>query len=266
MPSVARVVGAVLVTAMASLTIGQAREQRANLPPGAAQRYGYEVVHVYPHDREAFTQGLIYKDGVLFESTGLNGRSSLRRVRIETGEVLQRQAVPDAYFAEGLADWGSKLIQLTWQSQVGFVYDAKTFKKLSTFSYTGEGWGLARDAQRLVMSDGSATLRWLDPVSLKETARLTVTDRGLPVTELNELEVIKGEIYANVWGTDLIAIIDPGSGRVTGWIDLTGLLPPRDRAGVDVLNGIAYDAAGDRLFVTGKLWPKLFEIRLKPRR
>ena len=180
--------------------------------------------------------------------------------------MLQRQDVESLYFAEGLADWGQTLIQLTWQSQVGFVYDLRTFERKSTFNYTGEGWGLARDAQRLVMSDGTATLRWLDPTTLKETARVTVTDRGAPVSDLNELEVVKGEIYANVWSTDRIAIIEPGSGRVVGWIDLAGLLPPADRAGIDVLNGIAYDPARDRLFVTGKLWPKLFEIRLKPRR
>jgi glutamine cyclotransferase len=233
---------------------------------GGPMLYGYEVVHAYPHDREAFTQGLIYRDGFLFESTGLHGRSSLRKVRLETGEVVQRLAVPAQYFAEGLADWGRTLVQLTWQSQVGFVYDAKTFKRMSTFPYTGEGWGLARDAQRLVMSDGTATLRWLDPATFKETARLTVTDRGAPVANLNELEVVKGEIYANVWGSDRIAVIDPGSGRVTGWIDLSGLLTAAERASVDVLNGIAFDAVRDRLFVTGKLYPKLFEIRLKPRR
>jgi glutamine cyclotransferase len=233
---------------------------------GGPMTYGYEVVRAYPHDREAFTQGLIYKDGFLFESTGLHGRSSLRKVRLETGEVVQRVAVPAQHFAEGLADWGRSLVQLTWQSQVGFVYDTATFKRIATFTFNGEGWGLARDAQRLVMSDGTATLRWLDPTTFKETARLTVTDRGAPVTNLNELEVIKGEIYANVWGTDRIAIIDPGAGRVAGWIDMSGLLTPAERASVDVLNGIAYDASRDRMFVTGKLYPKLFEIRLKPRR
>lgn len=239
---------------------------RAQPVGGAPIRHGYEVVRVYPHDREAFTQGLIYRDGFLFESTGLHGRSSLRKVKLENGQVVQRQAVPPQHFAEGLADWGPRLVQLTWQSQVGFVYDARTFQRLSTFTYTGEGWGLARDAQRLVMSDGTAALRWLDPMTLKETARVIVTDRGAPVPNLNELEVVKGEIYANVWGTDRIAIIEPGGGRVVGWADLSGLLPVADRAGIDVLNGIVYDPARDRLFVTGKLWPKLFEIKLKPRR
>jgi glutamine cyclotransferase len=242
------------------------RASPASRPAGAPMIYGYEVVRAYPHDRGAFTQGLIYRDGFLYESTGLHGRSSLRKVDLETGRVVQHQAVPAQYFAEGLADWGQTLVQLTWQSQVGFVYDTRTFKQLSTFSYQGEGWGLARDAQRLVMSDGTATLRWLDPETFRETARITVTDRGAPIEYLNELEVIKGEIYANIWSSDRIAIIDPGSGRVTGWVDLSGLLPAVDRAGVDVLNGIAYDPASSRLFVTGKLWPTLFEIRLKSRR
>jgi glutamine cyclotransferase len=260
-----RRVGGWLATAcaVAAVVTGLAGAARGAAGPTV---HGFEVVRVYPHDRGAFTQGLLYRDGVLYESTGLNGRSSLRKVQLETGRVLQRQDVESRYFAEGLADWGQTLIQLTWQSQVGFVYDLRTFKRTSSFSYTGEGWGLARDAQRLVMSDGTATLRWLDPVTLKETARVTVTDRGAPVSYLNELEVVKGEIYANVWSSDRIAIVEPGSGRVAAWVDLTGLLPAADRGGIDVLNGIAYDSAMDRLFVTGKLWPKLFEIRLKPRR
>ena len=241
-----------------------ARGVRASAAPATA-RFGVEVVRAYPHDPAAFTQGLVYRDGVLYESTGLHGRSSLRKVQLETGKVLQRQEIEPQYFAEGLADWGQSLVQLTWQSQAGFVYDLKTFKRQSSFRYTGEGWGLARDAQRLVMSDGTATLRWLDPASFKETARVTVTDGGMPVGQLNELEMVKGQIFANVWPTDRIAIIDPGSGRVAGWIDLAGLLPAAERARTDVLNGIAYDPARDRLFVTGKLWPKLFEIRLKPR-
>ena len=260
------VVAASVAAGLASgLGVWPAGAVTASAAAGPAQ-YGYEVVRVYPHDRGAFTQGLLYRDGVLYESTGLNGRSSLRKVQLETGKVLQRQDVESLYFAEGLADWGQTLVQLTWQSQVGFVYDLRTFKRKSSFKYAGEGWGLARDAQRLVMSDGTSTLRWLDPVTLKETARVTVTDRGAPVSYLNELEVVKGEIYANVWSTDRIAIIEPGSGRVAGWVDLSGLLPAADRAGIDVLNGIAHDPAKDRLFVTGKLWPKLFEIRLKPRR
>jgi glutamine cyclotransferase len=233
-----------------------------SVSPGDTQVYSYRVVNVYPHDPEAFTQGLVYRDGFLYESTGLNGRSSLRKVRLETGEVIQQRQVDAQYFGEGLADWGGKLIQLTWRSNVGFVYDRASFNLERTFAYVGEGWGLTHDDTRLIMSDGSSSLRFLDPATLQETGRLTVTDRGRPVGGLNELEVVRGEIYANVWQTDRIARIAPASGHVTGWIDLSGLLPPSDQRGVDVLNGIAYDGEHDRLFVTGKLWPKLFEIAL----
>jgi glutamine cyclotransferase len=228
--------------------------------------YGYEVVNVYPHDPAAFTQGLVYRDGVLFESTGLSGRSSIRKVRLETGEVLERRDLEPRYFGEGLAHWNDRLIQLTWQSNVAFVYDAATFEPRGTFSYRGEGWGLTREGDRLLLSDGSPALRVMDPATFEETGRLTVTDAGRPIFNLNELEVVRGEIFANIWQTDRIARITPDTGRVTGWIDLAGLLPAADRAGgVDVLNGIAYDAEGDRLFVTGKLWPKLFQIRVVPR-
>ncbi|MFZ5863142.1 MAG: glutaminyl-peptide cyclotransferase [Nitrospirota bacterium] len=227
-------------------------------------RYGYEVVKVYPHDPTAFTQGLLYRDGFLFESTGLNGQSSLRKVRLETGEVLQRRPVAEEHFAEGLADWGNQLIQLTWQSRVGFRYDLDTFVPQGTVAYPGEGWGLTHDRSRLIMSDGTADLRFFDPVTFDETGRVTVTDNGQPVGKLNELEFVNGEIYANVWRSDDIVIIAPQSGLVTGRVDLRGLLPAADRtAAVDVLNGIAYDAEHNRLFVTGKYWPKLFEIRLR---
>ena len=229
--------------------------------------YGYSVVRSYPHDRHAFTQGLVYHEGVLYESTGLHGRSSIRRVALETGEVLQIRKLDARYFGEGIAIWRDSLVQLTWQSGIGFVYGLKTFEPRRTFTYTGEGWGLTHDGTRIIMSDGSATgtLRFLDPQTLRETGRMTVRDGATPVEGLNELEFVKGEIYANVFGSDRIARISPKTGRVTGWIDLRGLLDPREAAGVDVLNGIAYDAAGDRLFVTGKLWPRLFEIRLTPR-
>ena len=233
--------------------------------PRTAPTYDYDVVTVYPHDREAFTQGLIFRDGVLFESTGLNGRSSLRRVRLETGEVLQRHNVPDRYFAEGLTEWAGQLIQLTWTSNIGFVYDVASFRQLRTFKYRGEGWGLTHDDRRLIMSDGTSTLRFLDPATRAETGRLAVRDGAVPVDSLNELEMVNGSIYANVWPTDWIAIIAPESGLVTGWLDLRGLLPDREASEADVLNGIAFDAAGDRLFVTGKLWPRLFEIRVRPR-
>ena len=227
--------------------------------------YRASVVHTFPHDAKAFTQGLIYLDGFLYESTGLNGESSLRKVRLETGEVVQRQAVDARYFAEGLAAWGDSLIQLTWQSQIAFVYDRSTFGVRRTLTYPGEGWGLTRDAAGLILSDGSAAgmLRFLHPDSFRETRRIAVKDRGVPVAHLNELEWIEGEIWANVWQTDRIARIAPASGEVVGWIDLTGLLPAADRRDSGaVLNGIAYDGATKRIFVTGKRWPKLFEIQV----
>jgi glutamine cyclotransferase len=224
----------------------------------------FEVVRSYPHDQQAFTQGLVYVDGVLYEGTGLNGRSSIRKVRLENGEVVQIKKLEERYFGEGIALVGKTIVQLTWQTGVGFVYDRDTFQQLKTFTYTGEGWGLTYDGKRLIMSDGSSTLRFLDPATLKQTGTLPVRDGGRPVEQLNELEIVKGEILANVWGSHRVARISPATGAVTGWIDLTGLLDPRDAVGVDVLNGIAYDAARDRLFVTGKLWPKLFEIRIKP--
>ena len=198
---------------------------------------------------------------MLYEGTGLNGQSTVRRVELTTGKVLQQVAVPPEHFGEGITTWGETILQLTWQSQIGFVYDRTTFKQLRTFRYTGEGWGLTHDATQLIMSDGSASLRFLDPKTFTETRRLLVTDAGIVVRDLNELEWVDGEIYANVWQTNFIARISPSSGRVLGWINLTGLLSPEEqRGGADVLNGIAYDSAGKRLFVTGKLWPKLFEI------
>ena len=224
--------------------------------------YGYQVIHIYPHDPAAFTQGLIFLDGFLYESTGLNNRSSLRKVQLETGKVLQQQQVPGEYFAEGLVNWGPDLLQLTWRSKIGFVYDRATFSVKRRFSYAGEGWGLTKDSARIILSDGSATLRFLDPKTLQQTGSLNVSDRGRPVTELNELEYVSGEIWANIWQTDRIARISPFTGNVGGWIDLKGLLKPEEKASADVLNGIAYDPATNRIFVTGKLWPKLFEIKL----
>jgi glutaminyl-peptide cyclotransferase len=225
--------------------------------------YGYRVVHVYPHDPQAFTQGLIYLDGVLYESTGEYGESSVRKVNLETGKVLQIVPVSAQYFGEGLTDWKNSLIQLTWKTGIGFVYDRATFNRKSTFVYGGEGWGLTHDATRLIQSDGSSTLRFIDPGTLRQIGSLPVTDGGALVDQLNELEYIKGEIYANVWQTDRIAVISPKTGVVLRWIDLTALLPDASRTGhEDVLNGIAYDAAKDRIFVTGKLWPKLFEIQV----
>jgi glutamine cyclotransferase len=227
--------------------------------------YGYEVVREYPHDAEAFTQGLIFHDGYLFESTGQLGRSTLRKVRLETGEVVQRHALTQQFFGEGLTEWRGQLLQLTWVTNVGFVYDLASFRELRRFTYAGEGWGLTEDGTRLIMSDGTPNLRFLDPSTFDEHSRLNVRDHNGSVDDLNELEFVKGSVYANVWLTERIAIIAPDTGRVTAWVDLTGLRPRQGPAGDDVLNGIAYDAAGDRLFVTGKLWPKLFEIRVVAR-
>ena len=224
----------------------------------------YEVVKTWPHDRGAFTQGLIYRDGFLYESTGLNGHSSLRKVKLETGEVVQHATVANEYFAEGLTDWKDRLIQITWQSKIGFTYDLKTFKPIAQFNYSGEGWGITHDAKRLIMSDGTSTLRFLDPESFKPTGTLEVTYQGKPLANLNELEFVRGRIFANVWQSNSIVVIDPANGRVTAQINLPGLLNAEDRSvAVDVLNGIAYDAKHDRLFVTGKLWPKLFELKLQ---
>jgi glutamine cyclotransferase len=233
----------------------------------AVPEYGYRVVHTYPHDRTAFTEGLFYLDGFLYESTGLEGRSSIRKEKLETGEVLQSRTVPPQYFGEGIVAWKDRLISLTWQSHVGFVYDLGTLAPFAQFQYPGEGWALTRDDHRLIMSDGTSELRFLDPDTLKELGRVRVTDEGRPIDQLNELEYVKGQVFANIWQTNRIARIDPNTGKVVGWIDLSGLLSDADQkaAPVDVLNGIAYDAKTDRLFVTGKRWPKLFEIKLVPR-
>lgn len=225
----------------------------------------YRVIHVYPHDSGAFTQGLIFLDGHLYESTGLRGRSSLREEDLETGRILKYQALPSRYFGEGLTNWGNTLVQLTWQAHTGLVYDLKTFRFLRSFPYHYEGWGLTQDGKNLIESDGTATLRFLDPASFHTIRTITVRQHGKPVTQLNELEYIHGEIYANVWLTNRIVRISPANGNVLGSIDLTGLLPSGSVTDPQaVLNGIAYDAAHDRLFVTGKLWPKLFEIRIVP--
>jgi glutaminyl-peptide cyclotransferase len=225
----------------------------------------YRIVHTYPHDAQAYTQGLIYLDGHLYESTGLNGRSSLRMVDLSTGHVEQEIPIPSKYFAEGLTNWGSTLVQLTWLAHTGFVYDRFSFRQLRTFHYDGEGWGLTQDGHDLILSDGTAKLRFLDPETFKVTRSIVVEDGSSPVTQLNELEYVRGEIYANVWHTDRIARIAPATGKVLGWIDLSGLLPADQHPDPEaVLNGIAYDAAHNRLFVTGKLWPKLFEIEVVP--
>jgi glutamine cyclotransferase len=225
----------------------------------------YRVINVYPHDPAAYTQGLLYRDGFLYESTGLRGSSSLRKVRLQTGEVLQQRRIDQAHFAEGLADWKDHLVQLTWQSNVAFVYDRASFAPRRTFSYSGEGWGLTSDDRRLILSDGTDQLRFLDPETFRETGRVTVSDGKRSVRDLNELEFIRGEVYANVWHTDRIARISPQTGQVIRWIDLRGLLSGYRLDPEAVLNGIAYDAGGNRLFVTGKLWPRLFEIHVVPK-
>ena len=223
-----------------------------------------EVVRSFPHDPGAFTQGLLYADGRLYESTGLEGRSSVRHVRLEDGRVLRQVAVPPPYFGEGLVAWGNRLVSLTWQHGRAFVWDKATLKKLGEWRYPGEGWALTHNGRELIMSDGTPQLRVLDPATFKEKRRITVTANGRLVPRLNEIEWVKGDILANIWMTDRIARIDPATGRVKAWIDLSGVargVPNRGHD--DVANGIAYDAKGDRLFVTGKHWPKLFEIRLR---
>src|SRR6478609_2678371 len=245
-----------VVTSPAAL---KAPQRAADVPV-----YTYEVVNVMPHDPAAFTQGLLYSDGVLLESTGLNGHSSLREVELKTGRVLRQVEVASDYFAEGLALLGDRLFQLTWLDKKGFVYDRATFRREGEFAFAGEGWGLTTDGHWLILSDGTDRLRFLDPVTFEVKRTLDVVLADHPVTRLNELEYVRGEILANVWGDNYIVRIDPVTGKVTGIVDFAGLLAAEDRTPTsDVLNGIAYDAAGDRLFVTGKRWPKLYEVRLK---
>ena len=239
----------------------------SNLEPSANSNvipvYTYKVVNTYPHDRSAFTEGLVFEDGVLYEGTGLRGYSNLRRVKLETGEILQICELPPQFFGEGVTVYGNKIIQLTWQSHIGFIYDKCSFKLLQEFNYPDEGWGIAHDGKHLIMSDGTATLHFLDPETFEEISQIEVSANNTPVTRINELEYIQGEIYANIWQTERIARIDPLTGQVIGWIDLKGILSPEDDSEtVDVLNGIAYDLKNSRLFVTGKFWPKLFEIEL----
>jgi len=225
---------------------------------------GYQIINVYPHSSQAFTQGLVYDEGVLYEGTGLYGQSTLRRVDLETGCVLQQTDLERTLFGEGVAIWKDLVIQLTWQSGLGLVYGKENLTVIGLFGYQTEGWGLTSDGKRLIMSDGTDMLHFLDPETFVETGQINVTANGAPLEGLNELEYINGQIYANVWPTDWIVIISPENGKVKGKINLHGILQEKDISGskVDVLNGIAYDAREDRLFVTGKLWPKLFEIKL----
>ena len=228
--------------------------------------YSYEVVASYPHDAGAYTEGLLWHEGRLFESTGQKGHSNIREVDLKTGNIIRQHDIDAKYFGEGIIIFGDKMYELTWQDNIGFIYDWKTFTQKSQFTYEGEGWAFTTDGKSLIMSNGSSVIAFRDPVTFKVTSAITVTDHDTPVSKLNELEWIKGEIWANVWETDQIARIDPATGHVLGWIDLAGILPAADRKGnEEVLNGIAYDAKGDRIFVTGKYWGKLFEIKLKQR-
>jgi glutaminyl-peptide cyclotransferase len=256
-----------LVGSRPALRASTALVDQAKAPkPAAAEvpEYGYKIVNKFPHDRTAFTQGLEYRDGFLYEGTGLNGRSTLRKVKLETGEVLQQVRLGNAFFGEGITVLPHEIVQLTWQAGMGFVYDRDSLRVARTFTYPGEGWGLTNDGKRIFMSDGTAQIRRWDPSTLQEQQRITVHEGSKEIASLNELEWVKGEIYANVWTTWRIARISPEDGRVLGWINLAGLLDESEHAPDKVLNGIAYDAAKDRLFVTGKLWPTLFEIQLVP--
>jgi glutamine cyclotransferase len=225
----------------------------------------YRVVATYPHDPTAYTQGLEFVDGKFYEGTGLNGQSSIRIVTPNTGAVVKKQTLAYMYFGEGITVFNGKLYELTWQNATAFVYDPKSFAKITQFQYTGEGWGLTHDAKQLIMSDGTPSLRFLDPVTFKETGRVYVRDGSRPIRDLNELEFIEGEIWANVYQTNMVARINPQTGQVNSWIDFTGLLDPKEAAKADVLNGIAYDGKTGKIFVTGKQWPKLFEIKVVPK-
>jgi glutamine cyclotransferase len=226
--------------------------------------YSYEIINIYPHDENAFTEGLLIDDGFLYESTGLYGNSSLRRIDLETGEILKLHSLPTQYFGEGVTIVGNKIVQLTWRSEKGFVYDKETFELLQDFSYSTEGWGITYDGSKLIMSDGTSTLHFLDPDTFHETGEINVTFNNSTVEDLNELEYVQGRIYANVWYEEKIAIINPQTGEVVAWINMSGIQNMERRDFEDVLNGIAYDEQSERLFVTGKHWSHLYEIKLVP--
>jgi glutamine cyclotransferase len=265
------------VSVLVALAVGAVRlaGEDGNIPPSPSFKpgetpapifYSYEVIRSRPHDRTAFTQGLVFHDGRILESTGLNGESTLRAVDLDSGKVLRKVSLTPDYFGEGLTVIGTHAYQITWQNGTGFIYDATTFQRKGQFSYSGEGWGLTTDGRLLILSDGTNRLRFIDPTTFQPVRTLNVTASGQPVGRLNELEWIKGEIFANVWLTNQVVRIDPATGIVRGVIDFSGLLAPGERKpDTDVLNGIAYDAAHDKLVVTGKRWPKIFEVRLIPR-
>jgi glutaminyl-peptide cyclotransferase len=255
-----------LLPALLLLLVSCSGDAHLKERPSDVPIYGFEVTAIRPHDVGAYTQGLEYYRGSLYESTGGHGTSSLRQVELESGRVVRKIDVPREYFAEGLTIFRGKIYQLTWHAHKGFIYDLESFQKLGEFTYEGEGWGLTHDSRSLIMSDGTNRIRFLDPVNLSVERSIEVYEAGKPLMKINELEYIKGELYANVWQTDWILRLDARTGKVLGRIDLKGLLASADRTGTtDVLNGIAYDDERDRLFVTGKLWPKLFQIRLKKR-
>ena len=262
-PAVRRAASFGAFLAFASLSLSG----QGSIPPPSskAPKYGYTVVKSYPHDPKAYTQGLEYFGGVLYESTGQKGQSGVRKVDLESGKVLQEVKIHPQYFGEGITITAGKLFEVTCKDRAGFVYDAKTLKLIRNFTYFGEGWGLTHDPAGLIMSDGTATLRFMELTRFQERRKLNVMDAGVAISNLNELEWIKGEIWANVWQTDYIARISPKDGHVVGWINLKGILSaPYKAMGTDaVLNGIAYDSAGDRIFVTGKLWPRIYEIKIK---
>lgn len=260
---VSRIVVLLLLTTFRPFLLAQAAHPPS---PHRPQEYGFAIVAAYPHDTSSFTQGLAYRDGFLYEGTGREGQSSLRKVRLETGEVTQQVNLEPDLFGEGITLLNAKVIQLTWKSEIGFVYDLNTFRLLRRFSYSGEGWGLATNGHELFLSDGTPEIRVLDGETFQEKRRIRVHDGSTPIDQLNELEFVEGQIFANVWHSNRVARISPQTGDVVGWIDLTGLLSPMYRLEPEaVLNGIAYDAVRKRLFVTGKLWPRVFEIKLSPK-
>jgi glutaminyl-peptide cyclotransferase len=247
----------IAVTLMMAPTIGGA----------AAPVYGYKVVAIYPHSTTSYTEGFFYLNGLFYEGTGLKGHSQVLVYEPKTGTVKQSVDIPAQFFGEGIVDWGPNLYEWTWQTNVGFVRDRATLKVLRQFTYSGEGWGMTRTDREFITSDGSSTLVFRDPISFKETRRIVVKDAGTEIKQLNELEFVKGEIYANVWHSNRIARISPKDGHILGWIDLTGVLSPMFTLDSEaVLNGIAYDAQNDRLFVTGKQWPSIFEVKLIPKK
>jgi len=254
---------AVLIACAAALALSAWPQWAA---PRAPKWYTVDVKATYPHDPQAFTQGLAFHDGVLYEGTGQYGASSIRRIALPSGDVERNQPISALYFGEGITIFGNKLYQLTWVNQVGFVYDVETFERLGTFRYSGEGWGLTHDGKRLIMSNGTERIAFLDPETYEVVRTIRVRSEGRPIVRLNELEWVDGEIWANIWYEDRIARIDPNDGDVVGWIDASGIYPAAQRGPDDVLNGIAYDPGSGRLILTGKNWPMLYEVEVVPRR